>query len=96
MRTGKGRFVNYNTLPDRIWDSVMPDYFGVPVSAEALARMKNITKVYAKGGDDVMKWNGTQPDKLSDISKKQKKAVKRIMESYYDTMESYSRQENVT
>jgi hypothetical protein len=49
-RTGKGRFVNYNQLPDIMWKQVLPQDFKVlPVGNVMITNMKNVAQVYSKG-----------------------------------------------
>jgi len=45
-----GRFVEYNQLPERLWEEILPNHFGVnPLPKEAIANMQAITGVYSKG-----------------------------------------------
>jgi hypothetical protein len=76
-RTGKGRFVNYNQLPDILWDKVLPRDFGVPVGNEMIANMQQIASVYSKGRgykanqeweEDSTKKQSTAPQQVIDAA----------------------------
>ena len=72
-RTGKGHFVNYDSLPESMWETIAPEYFGVSLSEEAIDNMKNISGVYAKGGKErnQREWDDEQVDeKVGTIDEK--------------------------
>jgi hypothetical protein len=49
-RTGKGKFINYNELPDVAWRKLLPDYFGItPIDDTMVDNMKIVAGVYSKG-----------------------------------------------
>lgn len=48
QRTKKGRFVNYNTLPDFVWDTLLPQDYGITVDAAMMERMKELSQKYSK------------------------------------------------
>jgi hypothetical protein len=92
-RTGKGRFVNYNQLPDIVWDTVMPRHFGVPVGEEMITNMQQIAGVYSKG-------RGHKADQEweEDSTRKQLSALKHVIDAAafwlgdtFEKMEALSR-----
>jgi len=48
-RSGKGRFVNYNQLPSAVWESILPQDFGIDVDTEMKDNMQKVSGVYSKG-----------------------------------------------
>lgn len=53
--SGRGRFVNYNQLPDILWDSILPDHFHLePLHAHQLSRMKEVAALDARGNATVV------------------------------------------
>ena len=45
-----GRFVNYNQMPDIVWNEILPDHFGVnPLPPGAIKNMQKTAGVYSKG-----------------------------------------------
>ena len=52
-RSHKGRFSNYHSLPDILWESIIPDHFGlsglVVSNEEMVQSMKDVALVYSKG-----------------------------------------------
>eukprot|EP00934_Nitzschia_sp_Nitz4_P007280 Nitzschia sp. Nitz4//scaffold28_size193895//29979//31588//NITZ4_001630-RA/size193895-augustus-gene-0.302-mRNA-1//-1//CDS//3329545877//7270//frame0 len=47
-RSGKGRFINYNQLPDAVWDKLLAVDYGIHVDDTQMERMKQISQVYSK------------------------------------------------
>jgi hypothetical protein len=54
---GDGHFVEYTSLPDAVWDYILPEVFEVPVENDAIERMKQVSGLYSKikGGKTVKK-----------------------------------------
>lgn len=91
QRTGKGHFVNYNTLPDSMWEKIVPKYFEVPLSEKGITQMKNISRVYSKGADNTsQKWSDTKKN----VTKEQQKSAHQILEPYFRQMEKISRHQH--
>jgi hypothetical protein len=45
-----GRFVNYHTMPEVVWEEILPDHFGVdPLPPDAIASMEKAAGLYSKG-----------------------------------------------
>eukprot|EP00542_Grammatophora_oceanica_P017665 CAMPEP_0194034170 /NCGR_PEP_ID=MMETSP0009_2-20130614/6574_1 /TAXON_ID=210454 /ORGANISM="Grammatophora oceanica, Strain CCMP 410" /LENGTH=412 /DNA_ID=CAMNT_0038674965 /DNA_START=64 /DNA_END=1302 /DNA_ORIENTATION=+ len=89
-RTNQGHFVNYNTLPNVIWEKVLPEYFEVNVDAGMKERMQEISGVYSKAGfsDSDIKWDKNAPvEKEKEIKKRQRKAAAKYMADQYDELE---------
>jgi hypothetical protein len=95
-RTGKGHFVNYDSLPESMWETIAPEYFGVSLSKEAINNMKNISGVYAKGGQErnQREWDDEQVDEKSEqLTKKQRKAAREVLQPYFEQMEQFAAKE---
>lgn len=93
-RTGNGRFVNYKTLPESLWESIAPDHFGLDLSLNGIGRMKDISQVYSKGRtNNTRAWDGNELNaKLNLTTTKQEKAAHLILSSYYEKMELFSKE----
>ena len=88
----KGRFVNYNTLPNSLWERILPNHFGIDLQPDGIERMKAITGVYAKGGrNKTREWEEDASKKHELASEKMLKAVRRFMQPYYEQMEEIAR-----
>jgi hypothetical protein len=48
-RAHRGRLINYNHLPDIVWNDVFPHHFKVPIGDSGIARMKEASLFYSKG-----------------------------------------------
>ena len=48
QRTKKGTFINYNQLPDVMWDDLLPNKYHVPLDDTMIQRMKEISQNYSK------------------------------------------------
>jgi hypothetical protein len=92
-RTHRGRFVNYNQMPDIVWDDIFPNYFNIPLSNKEVGRMEKTALYYSKG-------RGKQADKgwKDDSTKKQATAVRPVtkaadvfLKDVYKDMESLSK-----
>lgn len=44
-----GRAVNYNALPEALYEDIFPHAWDLELSDDALARMQNVAGVYSKG-----------------------------------------------
>ena len=45
----KGRFVNYEQMPDVVWTTIFPDHFGLKPSKSSIQSMQTTAGVYSKG-----------------------------------------------
>ena len=91
----KGRFVNYNQLPDIMWESVLPEEFGVSVNKRHIKNMQRIAGVYSKGRQGIAKsnqeWKEDSSRKLSAASQPVLDAAELLMRRIFDQMESLSK-----
>jgi hypothetical protein len=91
QRTGKGHFVNYNLMPEILWETIVPKYFQVQITPTAISRMKNISQVYSKGKvDNTKEWNNNIKKK---VTKEQQKSAHKILAPYFVQMEKFARQQ---
>lgn len=42
-------FLNYNELPSKVWETVLPEVLGTPLSARQIERMEAVSNAYSKG-----------------------------------------------
>ena len=75
-RTDRGSFVNYNQLPEALWERILPDKFGVAVSSEMKDNMNLVATQYSKGrGNKAKEWEAdsavkqsTAPEKMINVA----------------------------
>ena len=93
-RTGMGRFINYNQLPDIAWDRILPEFFGInPISDGMVENMKQVAGVYSKGRafkanqvwteDATKKHNRATPEVIA--------AAHEFLSDIYEQMETLSK-----
>ncbi len=86
----EGRFVNYASLPDIMWESVLPNHFDVEDLSEAhIERMKTIAQVYSKGFQDKanMPWSQDTDIKQKRASEAMRQAAKDYLNVYFEQLE---------
>mmetsp|Transcript_1417 Transcript_1417/g.3943 ORF Transcript_1417/g.3943 Transcript_1417/m.3943 type:complete len:514 (-) Transcript_1417:162-1703(-) len=78
---GKGRFVNYNQLPDIMWDSVLPNHFHVPKDEINISAMQRMSQSYSKarGRTAVTAWKGDSERKRETATQEVRLAVQTFM-----------------
>lgn len=93
-----GRAVNYDLLPDLLWNDLLPNHFQYNVSAGEIARMQEQALVYSKGATG----KTSKLDKIgifqSDSQRKEqaatsaiKAAAQRALQESYEQLEALSR-----
>lgn len=89
--SSKGQFLNYASLPDSMWESVLPNHFDVEnLSEQDIERMKAIAQVYSKGFQEKanMPWSQDSDRKQEDATQKMKVAAKTFLEPYFLQLEA--------
>ena len=91
-RTGKGRFVNYNTLPDIMWTDVIPNDFHIKLNDDDIEKMKSVSGVYSKGrGQKANKeWKDDTAKKQDTASQSVIDATHMFLDDIYQQMEDLS------
>jgi hypothetical protein len=92
----KGRFVNYNQLPTIMWESIVPNHFGVHLDVVSKVdmekRMTDIAQVYSKG-----RGNKANQEWEEDSTKKQTTARTEVIAAAHVFMEdTYTRLEELS
>jgi hypothetical protein len=88
-----GRFVNYASLPDIMWESILPNHFDVEdISEHDIERMKSISSVYSKGfGKKANRiWEQDSESKQERATDAMRQAAKEYLANYYDELERLS------
>jgi hypothetical protein len=86
----KGQFVNYASLPDIMWESVLPNHFDTEdLSEQHIERMKNIAGVYSKGFQKKanMPWSQDTDTKQERASEAMRQAAKTYLAPYFEKLE---------
>lgn len=80
--------MNYNTIPESLYDDHFPNYFGFKIHRDSRKRMQAIAGVYSKGNQhsEPKTWEDNG-DKTKDVTKGMKKAAKEFMRSDYEFMD---------
>lgn len=85
-----GRAVNYQHLPDALWDDLIPNHLHIPVSPAALSQMQVTSGQYSKGRDTQAKkgdFQGDSEHKEAIASSSLKRAAHQILESSFEELE---------
>jgi hypothetical protein len=92
VQSDRGRFINYANLPDVLWDTILPDHFGVP--SPHIGGMKKAAAVYSKGrGETANKeWEEDSSHKQSKVSDEIRHAALEFLEPSFDKLEELSRE----
>lgn len=93
----EGRFLNYASLPDIMWESVLPNHFDVEDLSEAhIERMKSIAQVYSKGFQDKANkpWSEDTDRKQEGASEAMRQAAKTYLDTYFEQLEEVSNHGN--
>jgi hypothetical protein len=86
-------FVNYNQLPDVIWDHVLPE-IGVSLKARDIHRMEKVAAVYTQGrtaGTDKKVFTGDNAHKESNVPSAIDKASHLFMDPTFAQLEALAR-----
>ncbi len=84
-----GHFINYQQLPDILWESVLPNILKIPLDSEDVERMKRVAGVYSKGRFEVQSWE-------QDSQKKRKEAPLAVQSAATEYMgDAYERLQQV-
>lgn len=87
----KGKMVNYATLPDVMWESILPDHFDMDLPShtmEMVDRMKAVSQVYSKSFAGDRAWEQDSERKQALATKNMKKATKLFLDSYFEQLEA--------
>jgi hypothetical protein len=83
-----GRAVNYQRLPDALWDDLLPNHWHLPVSAQALKQMQITSGQYSKGRQEKKgDFQGDSEHKEAIASPSLKRAAHEILESSFQELE---------
>lgn len=93
-KTGMGRFINYNQLPDITWERILPEFFGInPISEGMIENMKQVAGVYSKGRNHKANqvWEEDATKKHNKATPEVIAAAHEFLSDIYDEMESLSK-----
>jgi hypothetical protein len=83
-----GRAVNYQRLPEALWDDLLPNHWHLPVSASALQQMQITSGQYSKGRQEKKgDFQGDSEHKAAIASPSLKRAAHEILESSFQELE---------
>lgn len=91
QRSQKGRFVNYNQLPDIFWNDLLPKEFGVPVDDAMRQRIQAISQSYSKDkGRKGITFKGDGEDKRQSATPEVVAAAQTFAGDVYHQLETLS------
>jgi len=96
LPSSKGLAVNYASLPSAMWESVLPEHFGITMledSTTVVERMQALSQVYSKGfrGKQNKEWAQDSDEKQERASSSMRVAADEFMQPYYKRLEVHSR-----
>eukprot|EP00537_Pseudo-nitzschia_pungens_P007696 CAMPEP_0172364576 /NCGR_PEP_ID=MMETSP1060-20121228/7661_1 /TAXON_ID=37318 /ORGANISM="Pseudo-nitzschia pungens, Strain cf. cingulata" /LENGTH=206 /DNA_ID=CAMNT_0013087607 /DNA_START=8 /DNA_END=631 /DNA_ORIENTATION=+ len=86
---GNGRFVEYTQLPERLWEEILPDHFGLgPLSQNDMEHLQLVSGVYSKGRGSKRKqeWAEDSTEKQETASQEVTDAANRFAGKIYQRM----------
>jgi hypothetical protein len=89
----KGQFLNYASLPDIMWESILPNHFDMEdLSEQHIERMKDIAGVYSKGFQKKanMPWTQDTDTKQERASEAMRQAAKTYLAPYFEQLEQFA------
>ena len=91
-RSGKGRFVNYDHLPDAMWETILPHEFDILPTRDMIEKMSRVTEVYSKGRGSKANegWKDDSAKKQNAASQTIQDAVHMFLDRPYKRMEDLS------
>lgn len=84
-----GRFVNYADLPDILWETILPDYFQIPLNSIHYKEMQKAAEVYSKGRGVKANtaWQEDSTHKQDKVSSEIKQAAETFLEPSFEKLE---------
>jgi hypothetical protein len=85
-----GRPVNYDQLPQFLYDTLLPHHFGLTVSPDALERMQNVAGVYSKGRGQKQgeAFEGDAEEKAHQVTAAMREASETFLQESYHQLEA--------
>jgi len=95
LPSSKGRAVNYATLPDAIWETILPQHFEIMFSEDAesmVKRMKALSQVYSKGFREKAnkEWVEDSERKQERATSAIRAAAEMLIQPYFEQLELYN------
>ena len=85
---GYGVAVNYDSLPNAMYEYILPKHMGVTVNSQMIQRVVQISEQYSKGrGERKKKWEEDSEQKEEQANKAVRKAAKKFLLESYQALE---------
>ncbi|KAL3940825.1 MAG: hypothetical protein SGARI_000826 [Bacillariaceae sp.] len=82
--------VNYEKLPNMMWEKIMPKVFGRPLSQKEIDNMESVSHEYSKGrGSRAGEFKGDSEKKVQAASTEVKEAAEEFLKESYDTLNAF-------
>lgn len=96
LPSSKGRAVNYATLPEAIWETILPQHFKISFSEDTksmLERLKGLSQVYSKGfrGRANKEWVEDSERKQEVATPAIREAAKLFIQPYFEQLQRHSK-----
>ena len=87
-----GYFVNFDQLPNIMWDVVLPQHFGIPNNKDDQDQMMTVANVYSKGRGDKANqiWKGDTKEKQKQAWDLARVAADTFVQSSLESMQTLS------
>lgn len=94
QRTHRGRFVNYKTLPNFVWETLLPRDYGIPVDATMIERMQALSHTYSKARNKAdPSFSEDATSKRQQASPEVRMAADLLAQDVYAQLETLSQQQ---
>jgi hypothetical protein len=82
--------VNYDQLPDILWEKIMPSIFGRPLTQQEIDNLESISHEYSKGrGNRAGEFKGDSEQKEHAASAEIRAAAKEFLQESFDTLNEF-------
>jgi hypothetical protein len=82
--------VNYDQLPDILWEKIMPSIFGRPLTQMEIDNLESISHEYSKGrGNRAGEFKGDSEQKERAASEEVRAAAKEFLQESFDTLNEF-------
>ncbi|CAB9506936.1 HSPB (Heat shock 27kDa) associated protein 1 [Seminavis robusta] len=85
---GKGRAVNYDTLPTSMYETILPTHMGVPIGQPHIDRILAVSEMYSKGrGNRKKEWQEDSTEKTKSASREIRDACQEFLSESYQALQ---------
>jgi hypothetical protein len=91
-----GAAVNYADLPDILYTTILPNQWNIPVTAQEVANIVQISSIYSKGrGSQAAEWHEDSERKEEAASAEIRKAAELFLQDSYNLLQGERNHDDV-